>query len=216
MRIFIDTANVNEIREINELGFLSGVTTNPTLIAREGRDFHAVIKEICGIVDGPVNAEPFSVTYEEMVKEAEVLAALHPNVVVKIPMSEDGLKAVHTLKQKGIKTNVTLVFSANQALLAARAGASYVSPFVGRLDDAGNDGLVILEEIISIFDQYAIDTEVIAASIRHPMHVTEAARIGCHIATVPYSVIKAMIKHPLTEQGIARFLEDGKQFLTKQ
>ncbi|MGE5416776.1 MAG: fructose-6-phosphate aldolase [Acidobacteriota bacterium] len=215
MRIFIDTANIEEIREISLLGFLAGVTTNPTLVAKEGRDFHSAIVEICQIVDGPINAEPFGIDLDSMLTEGRVLAKLHPQVVVKIPMSADGLKAISILNKEGIKTNCTLVFSANQALLAARAGASYVSPFLGRLDDAGNDGLIVLHEILNIYDQYAIDTEVIAASIRHTMHVTEAAKLGSHIATIPYSIIKAMIKHPLTDQGIARFVEDGKKFLGK-
>ncbi|MGE5397568.1 MAG: fructose-6-phosphate aldolase [Chitinophagales bacterium] len=215
MRIFLDTAIVEEIREINSLGFLAGVTTNPTLIAKAGGDFHQTIKEICEIVDGPVNAEPFSIELTGILKEAEVLAKLHPNVVVKVPMSEDGLKAISQLKKQGIRTNATLIFSANQALLAARAGADYVSPFVGRLDDTGNDGLYVLEEILTVFDQYAIETEVIAASIRHPMHVTGAAKIGAHIATIPYPVIKTLIRHPLTDQGIARFVADSKQYMQK-
>jgi len=211
LRIFIDSANIDEIKEINELGFLAGVTTNPTLIAKEGRDLYEVIRQICDIVDGPVNAEPFSVDLKNMLQEARSLAAIHPKVVVKIPLTEDGLKAIKILRSEGIRTNATLVFSANQGLLAARAGASYVSPFIGRLDDAGNSGLAVLAEIIDIFDQYLLDTEVVAASIRHPMHVTEAAKLGCHIATVPYQVIKAMIKHPLTDLGVARFMEDAKR-----
>lgn len=215
MRIFIDTANLDEIREIHELGFLAGVTTNPTLIAKEGRDFHQVIKEICSFVEGPVNAEPTGVTLQEMLREGEILANLHPNVVVKIPMCEDGLRAINQFHKRGIKTNATLIFSANQALLAARAGASYVSPFVGRIDDMGNDGLNVLAEILTVYDQFAIETEVIAASIRHTMHVTEAAKIGSHIATIPYKVIKEMVKHPLTDQGIARFIEDAAKFLNK-
>lgn len=215
MRIFIDTANVNEVREIHELGFLAGVTTNPTLIAKEGRDFQQVIKELCAYVEGPVNAEPTGITLPEMLKEGEMLAALHPNVVVKIPMCEDGLRAISQFRKKGIRTNATLIFSANQALLAARAGASYVSPFIGRIDDMGNDGLNVLSEILTVFDQYAIETEVIAASIRHTMHVTEAAKIGSHIATIPYKVIKEMVRHPLTDQGIAKFVEDAAKFLNK-
>ncbi len=213
MKIFIDSANIEEIREINDLGFLAGVTTNPTLVAKEKGDFHQMVRQICEIVDGPVNAEPLGVTYNEMINEGEALAGIHPNVVVKIPLCEDGLRAIRYLSQLGIKTNATLVFSANQALLAARAGASYISPFVGRLDDAGNDGLHVLAEIVNILDQYAVDTEIIAASIRHPMHVTEAAKIGAHIATIPYKVIKAMIKHPLTDLGIEKFVEDGKKLL---
>lgn len=211
MRIFIDSANVNEIREINEMGFLAGVTTNPTLVAREGRDFKTVVKEICGIVDGPVSAEVISLDTAGMVAEAQELAAIHPNVVIKIPMSESGLRAIRLLADQGIRTNATLVFSAAQALLAARAGASFVSPFIGRIDDTGNNGLLVLDDIVSIFNQYLIDTEIIAASIRHPVHVVEAAKIGAHIATVPYNVIKQMIRHPLTDIGIARFLEDWKK-----
>lgn len=213
MKIFIDSANIEEIREINDLGFLAGVTTNPTLVAKEKGDFHQMVRQICEIVDGPVNAEPLGVTYNEMINEGEALAGIHPNVVVKIPLCEDGLRAIRYLSQLGIKTNATLVFSANQALLAARAGASYISPFVGRLDDAGNDGLHVLAEIVNILDQYAVNTEIIAASIRHPMHVTEAAKIGAHIATIPYKVIKAMIRHPLTDLGIEKFVEDGKKLL---
>jgi transaldolase len=216
LKIFIDTANISEIKEINELGFLGGVTTNPTLVAQEERDFHQVIREICEIVDGPVNAEPLGVALDDMLREGELLAAIHPHVVVKIPLCEDGLKAITRLKEKGIKTNATLVFSVNQALLAARAGASYVSPFIGRIDDTGNDGLYVLSEIISVFDQYALDTEVIAASIRHTAHVAEAAKLGAHIATVPFKVIKQMIKHPLTDQGIARFVADGEKVAGKR
>jgi len=211
MKIFIDSANIDEIREINELGFLAGVTTNPSLVAKENGDFHQMVREICDIVEGPVNAEPLGITFNDMINEGQALASLHPNIVVKIPLCEDGLKAISYLAKRGIRTNATLVFSANQALLAARAGASYISPFVGRIDDVGNDGLNVLAEIIMILDQYAVETEVIAASIRHPMHVTEAAKTGSHIATVPYKVIKAMIRHPLTDLGIDRFVEDAKK-----
>jgi len=215
LKIFLDSANIQEIREINELGFLSGVTTNPSLVAQEKGDFHQMVEEICGIVDGPVNAEPLGISYEDMIREGEILAGIHPNVVVKIPICEDGLRAIGFLKKQGIQTNATLVFSANQALLAARAGARYISPFVGRIDDIGNDGINVLAEIISVLDQYALDTEIIAASIRHTMHVTEAARIGSHIATIPYKVIKAMVKHPLTDLGIAKFVKDGEKYLSK-
>ncbi|MEN6350545.1 MAG: fructose-6-phosphate aldolase [Syntrophomonas sp.] len=211
MRIFIDSANIEEIKEINKLGFLAGVTTNPSLVAREHRDYRDVVKEICSMVDGPISAEVLSLEYDTMVREGEDLASINPNVVVKIPVCEAGLSAINTLKQKGIQANATLVFSANQALLAARAGAAYVSPFIGRVDDIGNDGLYLLSDIISIFNQYMIDTEVIAASIRHPMHVVESAKIGSHIATVPYQVIKQMIKHPLTDAGIDKFMSDWKQ-----
>jgi len=211
LRIFIDSANIKEIREINNMGFLAGVTTNPTLVAREKKDYRKVIEEICEIVDGPVSAEVISLDFEGMVKEAEELAGIHPNVVIKIPVTESGLQAIRNLKQKGISSNATLVFSANQALLAARAGAAYVSPFIGRIDDIGNNGLAVLNDIVEIFDQYMIDTEVIAASIRHPMHAVEAAKMGSHIATIPFNIIKQMIKHPLTDAGIEKFLHDWKQ-----
>jgi transaldolase len=208
MKFFIDTANVDEIREANELGVICGVTTNPSLIAKEGRDFIEVVKEITTIVDGPISAEVVSEDHDGMVKEALELAKIHKNIVIKIPMTAEGLKAVKILTEKGVKTNVTLIFSATQALLAARAGATYVSPFVGRLDDISTDGLQLVSDIVQIFDIYGIETEVIAASIRHPMHVLEAAKVGAHIATVPYKVIMQMIKHPLTDIGIERFLKD--------
>lgn len=211
MRIFIDSANIEEIKEINDMGFLGGVTTNPSLVAKEKRDYAEVVREICSIVDGPISAEVLSLEYATMVKDGEALAAIHPNVVVKIPISEAGLKAIKTLAGKNIQTNATLVFSAPQALLAARAGASFVSPFLGRVDDNGNDGLILLNDIVTIFNQFLLSTEVIAASIRHPMHVVESARIGSHIATVPYGVIKQMIKHPLTDAGIEKFMSDWKQ-----
>lgn len=211
MRIFLDSANIEEIKEINSMGFLAGVTTNPTLVAKEKRDYRQVITEICAVIDGPISAEVISLDYNEMVREGEELAGIHANVVVKIPITEAGLKAIHTLKQKGIPTNATLIFSANQALLAARAGASFVSPFLGRVDDYGNDGLTLLNDILTIFDQYMIEAEVIAASIRHPMHATQAALLGSHIATVPYNVLKQMVKHPLTDAGIDKFLQDWKQ-----
>lgn len=211
MRIFIDSANVEEIKELNSMGFLEGVTTNPSLVAKEKRDYKEVLQEICSIVNGPISAEVLALEYEGMITEAKELAAIHPNIVIKIPLTESGLKAIHTLHQEGIKTNATLIFSANQALLAARAGAAYVSPFLGRVDDIGNDGLILLEDIMDVFDQYLLETEVIAASIRHPMHVVQAARIGSHIATIPYKVIKQMIKHPLTEAGIEKFINDWKQ-----
>ena len=211
MRIFIDSANIEEIREINDMGFLEGVTTNPSLVAKEKRDYQEVIREICSIVNGPISAEVIGLEYNDMISEAESLAAIHPNVVVKIPICEPGLKAVKFLAGKNIRTNATLIFSAAQALLAARAGASFVSPFLGRVDDNGNDGLILLNDIITIFDQFALSTEVIAASIRHPMHVVESARIGSHIATIPYAIIKQMIKHPLTDLGIEKFMNDWKQ-----
>jgi transaldolase len=211
LRIFIDSANIEEIKEINKMGFLAGVTTNPSLVAKEKRDYAEVVKEICSIVEGPVNAEVLSLECADMVSEAENLASIHPNVVVKIPMTEAGLKAIKILAGKNIRTNATLIFSAAQALLAARAGASYVSPFLGRVDDNGNDGLILLNDIVTIFNQFLLSTEVIAASIRHPMHVVESAKIGSHIATVPYAIIKQMIKHPLTDAGIEKFMNDWKQ-----
>ncbi len=211
MRIFIDTANIEEIKEINDMGFLDGVTTNPTLIAREGRDYHEVIKEICAIVDGPISAEVIGMDYDAMISEGQELASIHPNVVIKVPLTETGLKAINALNRMGISTNATLVFSANQALLAARSGAAFVSPFLGRVDDVGNSGMTLLEDIITVFDQYSFATEVISASIRHPMHVVECAKRGSHIATIPYNIIKQMIKHPLTDAGIERFINDWNQ-----
>ncbi|WP_448378362.1 fructose-6-phosphate aldolase [Fervidobacterium sp.] len=212
MKIFLDTANLEEIRQGVEWGIVDGVTTNPTLIAKEGADFEKRIKEICELVQGPVSAEVISLNWEGMVEEARKLAAIDEHVVVKIPMTPDGIKAVKILSAEGIRTNVTLVFSANQALLAAKAGATYVSPFVGRIDDNGNDGLKLLEEIMQIFANYGFETEVIAASIRHPMHVVEAALIGVDIATVPFDVLKKMFMHPLTDVGIKRFLQDWESY----
>jgi len=204
LKLFIDTANVEEIREINQWGVICGVTTNPSLIAKEGRDFKQVIEEISNIVDGPISAEVISLEWEEMVKEARELAKIHPNIVIKIPMTKDGLKAVSMLS----KTNVTLVFSPNQALLAAKSGANYVSPFVGRLDDIGNEGIYIIKDIVEIFNIHDINTEIIAASIRHPVHVIQAAKAGSHIATIPYKVFLQMLSHPLTDIGIEKFLKD--------
>lgn len=208
MKIFIDTANVEEIKKAAAFGILDGVTTNPSLIAKEGRDLKEVIEEICSIVDGPISAEVISLEAEKMVSEGRELAKLHKNIVIKIPMCEEGLKAVSILSKEGIKTNVTLIFSAQQALLAAKAGATFVSPFVGRLDDIGNGGMQIISDIADIFDMYGIETEIISASIRTPMHVLEAAKVGSHIATIPYKVIMQMIKHPLTDIGIEKFLAD--------
>lgn len=208
MKIFIDTANIQQIKSACELGIIDGVTTNPSLIAKEGRNLETVIREICSIVNGTVSAEVISLKYEDIIEEAKQLVKLSENIVVKIPMCEDGLKAVHKLSQHGIKTNVTLIFSAQQALLAAKAGASFVSPFLGRLDDIGNEGVQIIEDITNIFDIYGITTEVIAASIRNPIHVLQVARVGANIATIPYEVIMKMIKHPLTDQGIEKFLQD--------
>ena len=211
MRIFIDSANIEEIKEIDTMGFLAGVTTNPSLVAKEKRDYREVIREICSIVDGPISAEVIAQDYAGMMQEAEMLAGIHPNVVIKIAMTEDGLRVIRALKQKGVRTNATLIFSAAQALLAARAGASYVSPFLGRVDDTAHDGLILLEDILTIFNQSMLDTEVIAASIRHPVHVVQAAKMGSHIATVPYKIIKQMIKHPLTDAGIEKFLQDWQE-----
>ncbi|MBQ3422211.1 MAG: fructose-6-phosphate aldolase [Romboutsia sp.] len=208
MRFFIDTANIEEIKEANELGVICGVTTNPSLIAKEGRDFIEVVKEISTIVDGPISAEVISLDHKGMVEEADKLAKIHKNIVIKLPMTLEGLKATKILSAKGIKTNVTLIFSATQALLAARAGATYVSPFVGRLDDIGQDGLSLIEEIVDIFSVNDIETQIIVASVRNPIHVSQAARLGADIATVPYKVITQMAKHPLTDKGIENFLKD--------
>jgi len=215
MKLFIDTANVEEIKKAAALGVLDGVTTNPSLIAREGRDLKEVINEICSIVDGPISAEGISLKSEEMIKEGKELSKLHKNVVIKIPMCEEGLKAVSVLSKNGIRTNVTLIFSAQQALLAAKAGASFVSPFMGRLDDIGNGGIQVVEDIAAIFDYYGFETEIIAASIRTPMHVLDCAKAGAHISTVPYKVIMQMIKHPLTDAGIEKFLEDYNKVYNK-
>jgi transaldolase len=209
MKFFIDTANIDEIREAHALGILGGVTTNPSLVAKEkGVSFHERLKEITDLVKESVSAEVIALDHEGMMKEAEELAAIAPNITIKVPMTPDGLKTVAALSRKGIKTNVTLIFSANQALLAARAGATYVSPFLGRLDDIGHNGLQIVSDIADIFAIHDIQTEIIAASIRHPMHITEAALKGAHIATVPYKVILQLFNHPLTDKGIEAFLKD--------
>ena len=213
MKFFIDTANVDEIREAGAMGIICGVTTNPSLIAKEGRNFNEVIKEITEIVDGPVSGEVKATTEkaEDMVAEGREIAAIHPNMVVKIPMTAEGLKAVKILSAEGIKTNVTLVFTANQALLAARAGASYVSPFLGRLDDISTNGTELIYDIVQISDNYPeISTEIICASTRHPLHITECAKAGGDIATVPFKVLMQMVKHPLTDQGIEKFQADYK------
>jgi transaldolase len=208
MKFFIDTANIDEIREAHALGILSGVTTNPSLVAKENVSFHDRLREITEIVSGSVSAEVISTTANEMIEEGKELAKIAPNITIKVPMTPDGLKAVKTFSELGIKTNVTLIFSANQALLAARAGATYVSPFIGRLDDIGYNGLDLISDIAQIFDIHGIDTEIIAASIRHPQHVTEAALRGAHIATIPYKVLMQLFKHPLTDIGIEKFLTD--------
>lgn len=210
MRFFVDTANVDEIRKANDMGIICGVTTNPSLIAKEGRDFHQVIQEIASIVDGPISGEVKATTEdaEGMVKEGREIAAIHPNMVVKIPMTAEGLKAVKILSAEGVKTNVTLIFTAAQALLAARAGATYVSPFLGRLDDISTPGIELIEDITEIFMVHNLDTQVIAASIRNPIHVTDCAKAGADIATVPYKVLMQMIHHPLTDAGIVKFQAD--------
>lgn len=213
MKFFIDTANVEEIKLANALGVIEGVTTNPSLIAKEGRNFEDVIKEITSIVDGPISGEVKATTEtaDEIVKEARAIAAIHPNMVVKIPMTAEGLKATSILNKEGIKTNVTLIFSPTQALLAAKAGATYVSPFLGRLDDISHDGLSLIADIVDIFRINNITTEIIAASVRNPIHVLECAKLGCDIATVPYKVIAQMINHPLTDKGIELFKADYKK-----
>ena len=211
MKFFIDTANVAEIKKAWEVGVIDGVTTNPSLVSKEGKEPVELLKEICSIVDGPVSAEAVSLKSDEMIKEAETLAKIHKNIVVKIPMTEDGLRATKKLSGMGIKTNVTLVFSPSQALLAAKAGATYVSPFVGRLDDISHYGMGLILEIMTIYENYAFDTQIIVASIRNPLHVVEAAKMGAHVATIPYSVITQLIKHPLTDIGIERFLKDWEK-----
>ncbi|MFO7839092.1 MAG: fructose-6-phosphate aldolase [Desulfosalsimonadaceae bacterium] len=211
MKFFIDTANVDEIREAHEMGMVDGVTTNPTLIAKEGRDFREIINEICSIVDGPISAEAVSLDAEGMTAEARELAKINKNIVVKIPMTIEGMKAVRTLTDEGIGTNVTLVFSPLQALMAAKAGASYVSPFVGRLDDLSQEGMDVVEQIVSIYDNYGFQTEVIVASIRNPLHVLESALMGADIATIPFSVLKKLAAHPMTDKGIQAFLDDWEK-----
>lgn len=208
MKFFLDTANVDEIKKAMELGVCDGVTTNPTLIMKSGRSQEEVVKEIAQIVSGPVSVEAIAEDSEGMVKEAEEFASWAPNIVVKIPMTKEGMKAVRILSGKGIKTNVTLVFSASQALIAAKAGASFVSPFVGRLDDISSDGMELVDEIVDIFENYSFKTEIIVASVRDPIHVVEAARLGAHIATIPAKVLEKMWNHPLTDRGIAQFLSD--------
>lgn len=208
MKIFIDTANVKEIKEAGDLGVVYGVTTNPSLVAKEKRNFKEVIEEITTIIDGPISAEVISLDWENMIKEGKELAAIHKNIVIKLPTTLDGLKACKKFSEMGIKTNLTLIFTANQALLAARAGASYVSPFVGRLDDTGIDGITLIKEIREIFDKHNISTEIIGASIRNTLHAKEAAKAGAHIGTLPYNVIVSMIKHPLTDAGIEKFISD--------
>ncbi len=211
MKLFIDTANTDEIREVNSWGVLSGVTTNPSLAAKEGRPYRDGVKEICSIVDGPVSAECVTMTADELVPEAKELAAIADNVVVKVPMMEEGLKATRRLADDGVRINMTLVFSVNQALLAAQAGAAYVSPFIGRVDDIGRDGVELVSDIVDAFAVYDLPCEVIAASIRNPLHVTQVALAGADVATIPYAVFKAMVKHELTDQGIEKFLADWEK-----
>jgi len=208
MKFFIDTANINEIKEANAMGMVDGVTTNPSLIAKEGRDFEEIIKEICDIVDGPISAEVVSTDTEGMLEEARKLSKIHKNIVIKIPMLVDGLKATRKLTEEGIKTNVTLVFSPLQALMAAKAGATYVSPFIGRLDDISQEGLLLVEQIVEIYSNYAFDTEIIVASIRNPLHVLESALMGADIATIPFNVLSKLAAHPLTDKGLKAFLDD--------
>lgn len=211
MKIFIDTANIEEINTANEWGVVDGVTTNPTLVAKEGKDFRALINEILGIVDGPISVEVISTDSEGMIKEALEMSEWSGNIVVKIPMIPEGLKAVKILNENDVKTNVTLVFSVNQALLAAKAGATYVSPFIGRLDDIGHDGMQIIHDLMQIYNLYDFKTEIIVASIRHPLHVIESAKAGAHVATIPFGVIEKMFKHPLTDIGLEKFLKDWEK-----
>lgn len=212
MEFFIDTADVAEIKAAHELGILDGVTTNPSLVAKTGKPFKAVIKEICSIVEGPVSAEVVAIEKDAILKEGRELAKLAKNVVVKVPLIPEGLKAVKVFSAEGIKTNVTLCFSANQALLAAKAGATYISPFVGRLDDISTDGMDLIEEIKTVYENYAFATKILVASIRHPIHLKQAALIGAHVATIPYSVFPQLVKHPLTDSGLEKFLADAKKF----
>jgi transaldolase len=208
MKFFIDTANLNEIREAHRMGMVDGVTTNPSLVAKEGRDYEEIVREICELVDGPISAEVIAVDYDGMMAEARHWAGIHKNVVVKIPMTVDGLKAVKTLHEENIPTNVTLIFSPLQALMAAKAGASFVSPFVGRIDDLSQDGMTLVEQIMDIYANYDFDTEVIVASVRNPLHILESALVGAHIATVPFGVLSKLAGHPLTDKGLKAFLDD--------
>lgn len=211
MKFFIDTANIDEIKQAHDMGMVDGVTTNPSLVAKEDKPHEEILKEICDVVDGPVSAEVVSVDADGMVEEGKKLAAIHPNIVVKIPMLTDGLKAVKRLADEGIKTNVTLIFSATQALMAAKAGATYVSPFVGRLDDISQNGMDLVSDIVTIYENYGYTTEVIVASVRNPMHVVETGLIGADIATIPFKVIAQLAKHPLTDIGLEKFLADWKK-----
>lgn len=211
MKIFIDSADLNEIRDAAAMGVIDGVTTNPSLVAKSGRSLETIVREICEVVDGPISAEVTATDAPGIVREGKALAAIHPNVVVKVPLIPEGIKAVRTLSGEGIRTNVTLCFSAPQALLAAKAGATYISPFIGRIDDIGGDGLELIAQIVTIYNNYAYETEVLAASIRHPVHLVRCAQIGADVATIPHSVILQLLKHPLTDVGLAKFLEDAKK-----
>ncbi len=211
MKFFIDTANIAEIREAAELGVLDGVTTNPSLVAKEGRDFIELLKEICAIVDGPISAEVVSTDFAGIMQEARSLAKIHKNIVVKIPLIKEGLKAVKALKAEGIRTNVTLCFSPTQALLAAKAGATYISPFIGRLDDISHNGMELVHQIVTIYRNYGYETQVLVASVRHPLHVVDAAMIGADVCTMPFKVIEQLLKHPLTDSGLEKFLSDWKK-----
>ena len=211
MKFFIDTANITEIKKAGEWGLVDGVTTNPSLVSKEGRDFKDLMKEICSIVDGPVSAEAVSLDADGMIREARELSKIHKNIVVKMPMTLEGLKAVKTVSKEGIKTNVTLIFSPTQALMAAKAGATYASPFVGRLDDISQNGMELIDQIMTIYENYDFATEVIVASVRHPVHVVEAALMGVHVATIPFKVMEQLSKHPLTDIGIERFLKDWEK-----
>lgn len=215
MKFFIDSANIGEIKEAASFGVLDGVTTNPSLVAKEGKEFRKLLEEICSIVDGPVSAEVVATDYNGMMKEGRDLASIHKNIVVKVPLIKDGLKAVKSLKEEGIRTNVTLCFSANQALLAAKAGAYFISPFVGRLDDVSHFGMDVIQQIVTIYRNYSFDTQVLVASVRHPLHVIEAAMMGADICTIPFKVIDQLIKHPLTDIGLEKFLSDWKKGQTK-
>jgi transaldolase len=211
MKFFIDSANIQEIKEAASLGVLDGVTTNPSLVAKEGKDFRKLLDEICAIVDGPISAEVVSTDFDGMMKEGRELAKIHKNIVVKIPLIKEGLKAVKALKAEGIRTNVTLCFSPNQALMAAKAGAYFISPFIGRLDDISTNGMELIRQVVTIYRNYNYQTEVLVASVRHPLHVVEAAMIGAHVCTIPFKVIDQLIKHPLTDLGLERFLADWKK-----
>lgn len=211
MKFFIDTANIDEIKEAADLGILDGVTTNPSLVSKEGKNFQELLEEIVKIVDGPISAEVVSTDYEGIIKEANELAKIHKNIVVKVPLIKEGLKAVKTLSDEGIKTNVTLCFSPSQALMAAKAGATYISPFVGRLDDISHEGMDLVADIVQIYENYGYATQVLVASIRHPLHLVDAARMGAHVATMPFAVINKLFNHPLTDIGLEKFLSDWKK-----